>query len=86
MRFRTTFSLDRITMDRLKKLSKRWEVSQAEVVRRALSYAESSIESESTNPVDMLKRLHQEGQSIDLDQADKYLAETRKARRDWRQS
>ena len=38
---RTTFALDSDTVRRLKKLASRWQVSQAEVVRRALSQAES---------------------------------------------
>lgn len=36
MNQRTTFSLDEITLNRIKSLATRWSVSQAEVVRRAI--------------------------------------------------
>jgi len=38
---RTTFSLDEKATQRLKTLSRRWNVSQAEVIRRALEAAEA---------------------------------------------
>jgi predicted transcriptional regulator len=41
MTHRTTFSLDAETMRRLKRLAARWQVSQAEVVRRAVAEAET---------------------------------------------
>jgi len=39
---RTTFALDDTTARRLKRLAMRWQVSQAEVVRRSLEQAENS--------------------------------------------
>ena len=42
MTHRTTFALDETTARRLKRLAARWQVSQAEVVRRSLEQAENS--------------------------------------------
>lgn len=42
MTHRTTFALDEMTAHRLKRLAARWQVSQAEVVRRSLELAESA--------------------------------------------
>ena len=84
MRYRTTFSLDRETMGRLKKLSARWRVSQAEVVRRALLNAEASVESEVQNPVDMLQSLLASGEGLNSAEAEAYLVETREVRKSWR--
>lgn len=39
---RTTFSLDEATARRLKRLAARWDVSQAEVVRRSVEKAEQT--------------------------------------------
>jgi len=40
MTHRTTFALDDATAQRLKRLATRWNVSQAEVVRRSVDLAE----------------------------------------------
>jgi predicted transcriptional regulator len=45
---RTTFALDENTARRLKRLAARWQVSQAEVVRRSVEKAEQSEISEAT--------------------------------------
>jgi predicted transcriptional regulator len=45
MTHRTTFALDEATAQRLKRLSSRWNVSQAEVVRRSVEQAEKEITS-----------------------------------------
>ena len=42
MTHRTTFALDDLTARRLKRLAARWNVSQAEVVRRSVEKAEQS--------------------------------------------
>ena len=42
MTHRTTFALDDMTAQRLRRLAARWQVSQAEVVRRSLEQAESA--------------------------------------------
>jgi predicted DNA-binding protein len=42
MTHRTTFALDQSTAQRLKRLASRWNVSQAEVVRRSLEKTEQA--------------------------------------------
>jgi len=83
MTHRTTFALDRETAARLKRLARRWQVSQAEVVRRAVAQAESSSEP-SSDPVTMLQDLHASGEGLAPEVASAYLDEVRQARRRWR--
>ena len=54
MTHRTTFALDEDTAQRLKHLAARWNVSQAEVVRRSVEQAEKSA---SSSPGDIQSRL-----------------------------
>jgi len=54
MTHRTTFALDEGTAQRLKRLSVRWKVSQAEVVRRSVEQAEKHA---SAQPGDVEKRI-----------------------------
>lgn len=54
MTHRTTFALDEATAQRLKNLAARWEVSQAEVVRRSVAQAERQL---TTSPGDIERRL-----------------------------
>jgi len=84
MTYRTTFALDSATMRRLKNLAARWGVSQAEVVRRAVSQAEQLPSVGRPDPVAMLKALHASGQGLPRKKADAWLAEVRKDRRTWR--
>lgn len=51
---RTTFALDEETAKRLKRLAARWDVSQAEVVRRSVQQAEQSAAS---SPDDIQQRI-----------------------------
>lgn len=50
---RTTFALDDLTAHRLKRLAARWQVSQAEVVRRSLEKTEQA----ETSPPDAEERI-----------------------------
>jgi hypothetical protein len=54
MTHRTTFALDAVTAQRLKRLAARWNVSQAEVVRRSVEQAENHS---LTQPGDVARRL-----------------------------
>ena len=83
MTHRTTFALDSDTMSRLKKLALRWQVSQAEVVRRALSQAESLPGTQALDMLDRLKSYHA-ASTLDVSEADVYLARTRADRKRWR--
>jgi len=53
MTHRTTFALDAMTAQRLKRLAARWQVSQAEVVRRSLEKTEQA----ETTPPDAEERI-----------------------------
>jgi hypothetical protein len=83
MGYRTTFAFDNDTMRRLRNLAARWQVSQAEVVRRALSQAETLECSDAPNPLDALKSYHAHG-GLDRGKAEKYLCEVRESRESWR--
>lgn len=58
MNRRTTFALDEITIQRLKKLAAIWHVSQAEVVRKAIEKAESEFNAQTKNKLDQLYHYH----------------------------
>ncbi len=84
MTYRTTFALDQATASRLKRLAARWQVSQAEVVRRSLEKAEHPVEPQNPDPVTRLRELHEKGGGLDLKLADAYLAEVYEDRKHWR--
>ena len=84
MTHRTTFALDEPTAVRLKRLAARWQVSQAEVVRRAVAQAEAQPADSEPDPVALLRELHASGKGLDRKTADAYLAEVRRARNEWR--
>ncbi len=84
MQYRTTFSFDCDTMRRLKNLAARWQVSKAEVVRRALSQAESQRFPDKSDPMTALKAYHAQG-GLDRKKAESYLSEVHEDRKYWRQ-
>lgn len=84
MTHRTTFALDESTARRLRRLSKLWQVSQAEVVRRAVADAESAVGNPGHDPIGLLEQLHASGQGLSPETADAYLREVREARQRWR--
>ncbi len=84
MSHRTTFALDATTALRLKRLAARWQVSQAEVVRRAVAQAEELAQTGAPNPIQMLQELHARGEGLDPVRARAYLKEVREDRKRWR--
>jgi predicted transcriptional regulator len=84
MTHRTTFALDGETIRRLKRLASRWQVSQAEVVRRAIAQAEAQPEPQTSDPVSMLRRLQESDECIGSKEADSYLAQVYADRKRWR--
>ena len=82
---RTTFALDSDTVRRLKKLALRWQVSQAEVVRRALTQVESLPDTQRPDVLARLKSYHA-ASTLDAGKADAYLAQARADRERWRGS
>jgi predicted transcriptional regulator len=83
MTCRTTFALDRETVDRLKHLSGVWHASQAEVVRRAIFLAENQVKTE-TNAASLLRTLHEAGHGLIREDAVAYLADVQDQRKTWR--
>lgn len=82
MTHRTTFALDDRTTSRIKSLAKLWNVSQAEVVRRAVSQADETASR--PDPVVLLEQLHHLGAGLQKSAATKYLKEVRRDRQAWR--
>lgn len=82
MTHRTTFALDEATAQRIRSLAASWKVSQAEVVRRAVSLAD--VPADKPDPVALLRQLHREGGGLTAAVADCYLAEIREDRKQWR--
>jgi hypothetical protein len=72
MTHRTTFSLDAQAISRLKSLSRRWKVSQAEVIRRALEIADKMSFRDA--PLKALRAFHLQG-GLGAAKADDYLRE-----------
>ena len=77
---RTTFSLDELAVNRLRTLSKRWRVSQAEVVRRALEAAEK-LPYEDT-ALSALEDYHRKG-GLAAERAKSYLEQWSEDRDEW---
>ncbi len=84
MSCRATFALDTVAIERLKNLAERWNVSQAEVVRRALELAERSDEAKAVQPGKLLEAYYAEG-GLAKELAEPYLADLYKDRAEWRE-
>ena len=74
MTHRTTFALNQTSVDHLKTLSARLQVSQSEVLRRALARLATESTPEKPDPVAMLNALHASGKGMDPAEAEAYLA------------
>jgi predicted transcriptional regulator len=84
MTHRTSFALDEGTAQRIKRLATRWNVSQAEVVRRSVAQAENLKQAEDPDPVAMLRALFASGGGLDLETANAYISEVYEDRKHWR--
>lgn len=80
---RTTFTLDGTTTSRLQRLASLWQVSQTEVVRRAVAQADSAALPAKPDPAAMLRAYHAKG-GLDRAKAEAYLAELDENRNTWR--
>lgn len=78
---RTTFALDEVTAGHLQKLASLWQVSQAEVIRRAVAKAEADSAVGKPDPVVMLRKLHGAGHGLKTKAAHEYLAKVRADRK-----
>ena len=81
--YRTTFALDEATARRLRSLASTWQVSQAEVVRRAIAMADKTV-SGKNDTASLLRSFHQAGKTMVREEAERYLEQTRHSRKDWR--
>ena len=84
MTHRTTFALDEETTRGIKTLAKLWNVSEAEVVRRAVSLAKKPATK--ADPVALLQQLHKTSAGLQMKVAKAYLAEVSEDRKKWRRS
>jgi hypothetical protein len=84
MTHRTSFALDELTAQRIKRLATRWNVSQAEVVRRSVERADAASVPERPDPVAMLRELFSKGGGIEPQKAESYIAEVYEDRKHWR--
>jgi len=83
--FLTTFALDQEAAQRLRRLSEAWQVSEAEVVRRALAMADTA-EPPLRNVATVLKQLHSSGRGLEPVTANSYMSDVRGMRGKWRES
>jgi hypothetical protein len=84
---RTSMALDHGTLLALKELAQRWQVSKAEVMRRAVKRAKEEAERETAlpKPLDALNWLHGGG-GLTVDEAESFREEVRaerQAKRYW---
>ncbi|MBT3271507.1 MAG: ribbon-helix-helix protein, CopG family [Spirochaetales bacterium] len=82
MKNRTTFSLDDISIKRLRYLAKVLHISQAEVVRRALEKAEQEFKQTAIDPIQQLEEWHKKP-GFEKTTAAEYLIEVAEGRADW---
>ena len=85
MTHRTSFALDEGTAKRIKRLAARWNVSQAEVVRRSVERAEEAGQSDTDDPLALLRAYHTKG-GLDQVRADQWITEIDEDRKRWRTS
>ena len=79
---RTSFALDSTTSDRLRRLARRWNVSQAEVVRRAVKLAADWADTEGNSVQEQLKSYRTKNR-IKREAADEYLEQVAEDRSRW---
>lgn len=82
MTHRCTYALDETTTARIRRLAALWEVSQAEVIRRAVATAEGPVGK--PDPSVLLRELHASGGGLAPTAARKYLSEAKACRKTWR--
>lgn len=82
---RTSFALDDATADRIRHLARIWNVSQAEVVRRAVKLASDRIDIEESSVQERLQSYRMSGR-IEPEAADVYLKQVAEDRARWERS
>ena len=79
---RTAIRLDDQTNERIRSLARQWKVSQAEVVRLAVSQVEKP--DRTADSTALLLQLHHSGGGLSPDAAQAFLGEVRSNRKKWR--
>jgi hypothetical protein len=79
---RTSFALDEMTLRRLRQLSRTWDVSQAEAVRRAVEMTFDHVQAQAGEVRERLVEYRAAGH-VAPDEADTYLGEVAEDRADW---
>jgi hypothetical protein len=82
MTHRRTFALDESTTTRIRRLAALWNVSQTEVIRRAVANAETPASK--PDPLALLRQLHDSGGGLTQASALSYLSKVRTDRKKWR--
>ncbi|TVQ24995.1 MAG: hypothetical protein EA383_09575 [Spirochaetaceae bacterium] len=79
---RTSFALDSETIELVQFLASQWQVSQAEVVRRAVRIAAAEDQANTTSLQERLADFWDAG-GVCAEQAEQYLSEVYSARQSW---
>ena len=79
---RTSFALDDGTIERLRRLAARWQVSQAEVIRRAVRIAADQEQSTAISVEERLQE-YRSGGRLSRTSADEYLKQVERDRESW---
>jgi hypothetical protein len=82
VKHRTSFALDEATLRRLRRLASRWNVSLAEVVRRAIKLADDQVYGKRETVTERLAE-YRAARRLDSDAADRYLSEVAEDRARW---
>ena len=84
MNVRSTYALDSATANTIKALARRWEISQAEVVRRSVKLAseQAAAEAAPMKPADVIAHYRKHPPARSWAQTRKLIAGQRKQRRD----
>jgi hypothetical protein len=79
---RTSFALDDATVGRIRRLARRQNVSQAEVVRQAVKHLAERSDRDATSVQERLRQ-YRASQRISAEEADAYLEEVAEDRSRW---
>ncbi len=78
MTHRVTFTLDDLTVRRIRRLAAQWQVSQAEVIRRVVAQSDAVT---NPDPVAMLDALQRAGEGLTAAEATSFLTTVREGRK-----
>lgn len=82
MNVRATYALDQETAQRIKRLARRWGVSQAEVIRRSVEQAAANAAGDALSPADVVTHYVDQPPARSKAQARELVASLRRLRRE----